>query len=300
MSTGSTAAARVAELVDLLRIERLEHNLFRGVSCDVGSPAVFGGQVLGQAVMAAANTVEGRALHSLHAYFLRPGDKEAPILYDVDRIRDGGSFTTRRVVAIQHGQPIFNFAASFHAAEPGPDHRAEMPAVPAPDALVDHAELRRRRPGHEAEPMRVPPRDDAPIEIRPVQVFHPFTPEPHPPRAQWWMRARAPLPDDPPLHQAMLAYASDFGFVRTAMLPHGLTFWQPNVQCVSLDHAMWFHDAFRFDDWVLYDTESPAAAHARGFVRGTLYARDGRVIASAAQEGLIRRRAPRARAQAPG
>jgi acyl-CoA thioesterase-2 len=284
---------RVAELVSLLQVERLEHNLFRGISADIGSPAVFGGQVLGQAVMAAGATVQGRTLHSLHAYFLRPGDKNAPIVYDVDRIRDGGSFTTRRVVAIQHGQAIFNFAASFHAPEPGPEHRAPMPQRPPPESLVDQAELRRRRPGHENEPLRFPLHDDMPVEIRPVQVFDPFKPEPRPPFAQWWMRAADRLPDDPVLHQAMLAYASDFGFVRTAMLPHGLTFFQPNVQCVSLDHAMWFHDSFRFDEWLLHDTDSPAAHAARGFVRGSLYTADGRLVASAAQEGLIRLRAPR-------
>ena len=282
--------ARVTELVSLLQVERLERNLFRGISGEVGSPAVFGGQVLGQAVMAAGATVEGRMLHSLHAYFLRPGDKSVPIVYDVERIRDGGSFTTRRVVAIQHGQAIFNFAASFHAAEPGPDHRTAMPEVPASQTLLNLAQLRQQRPDRAQEPMRVPLHDDMPIEIRPVQVFDPFRPDPHPPRAEWWMRAADRLPDDPILHQAMLAYASDFGFVRTAMLPHGLSFYQPQVQCVSLDHAMWFHDAFRFDDWVLYATDSPAAHAARGFVRGSLFAADGRMVASAAQEGLIRMR----------
>jgi acyl-CoA thioesterase-2 len=285
--------ARLAELVSLLQVERLEHNLFRGISAEVGSPAVFGGQVLGQAVMAAGATVQGRVLHSLHAYFLRPGDKSAPIVYDVDRIRDGGSFTTRRVVAIQHGQAIFNFAASFHAPEPGPQHRCAMPAVPAPDTLANLAQLRRLRPDHEREPMRVPLHDDMPIEMRPVQVIDPFRPEPHPPSAQWWMRATDRLPDDLILHQAMLAYASDYSFVRTAMLPHGLSFYQPQVQCVSLDHAMWFHDAMRFDDWVLYATDSPAAQAARGFVRGTLFSIDGRPVASAAQEGLIRQRRSR-------
>ncbi|MBS0445161.1 MAG: acyl-CoA thioesterase II [Proteobacteria bacterium] len=284
---------RVAELVSLLRLERLERNLFRGISGEVGSRAVFGGQVLGQAVMAAGATVdEGRALHSLHAYFLRPGDKRAPIVYDVDRIRDGGSFTTRRVVAIQHGEAIFNFAASFHAQEPGPEHAATMPAVPPPDALPDLAQLRRLRPNHEAETIRVPLYDDMAIEIRPVQVFDPFHPDPHEPKAAWWMRVADRLPDDPLLHQALLAYASDFGFVRTAMLPHALTFYQPQVQCVSLDHAMWFHAPVRFDEWVLHDTDSPVARAGRGLVRGSLYAADGRIVASTAQEGLIRLRRP--------
>ena len=284
---------RVAELVGLLQVEQLEHNLFRGASGDVGSPAVFGGQVLGQAVMAAGRTVQGRSLHSLHAYFLRPGDKHAPIVYEVDRIRDGGSFTTRRVVAVQHGQAIFGFAASFHAPEPGPSHHAAMPDVPPPEALLDMAQLRLQRPGHAQEPHRVPLHDDMPVEIRPVEVVHPYRPEPHPPWAHWWMRAADRLPDDPLLHQAMLAYASDFGFVRTAMLPHALSFYQSNVQAVSLDHAMWFHGDFRFDEWMLHATDSPAAQAARGFVRGSLFTADGRLVASAAQEGLMRLKRPR-------
>ena len=279
---------RVQELVELLRVEQLEHNLFRGVSSDVGSAAVFGGQVLGQAVMAAAATVDGRSLHSLHAYFLRPGDKNARIVYEVDRIRDGGSFTTRRVVAVQHGQAIFNFAASFHAPQDGPTHAATMPPVPRPETLLNEAQLRLSRLEKGPEARRVPLHDDMPIEIRPVRPLDPFEPQPQPPLDDWWMRAADRLPDEPPLHQAMLAYASDFGFVRTAMLPHGLSFYQPNVQCVSLDHAMWFHDTFRFDEWMLYSTDSPAAGHARGFVRGSLFTHEGRLVASTAQEGLIR------------
>jgi len=281
---------RVVELVELLRIEQLERNLFRGVSGDVGSSAVFGGQVLGQAVMAAAATVEARNLHSLHAYFLRPGDKNARIVYEVERIRDGGSFTTRRVVAVQHGQPIFNFAASFHALQDGPAHAMPMPDVKRPEELLNEAQLRLTRLRRGPELRRVPLHDDMPIEIRPLRPLDPFEPEAQPPLDSWWMRVADRLPDDPALHQALLAYASDFGFVRTAMLPHGLSFYQPHVQVVSLDHAMWFHDTFRFDEWMLYATDSPAAGRARGFVRGSLFTLDGRLVASAAQEGLIRLR----------
>ncbi len=286
---------RLAQLIDLLQVEPLDLNLFRGVSEDLGNDVVYGGQVLGQAVMAACATVEGRPLHSFHAYFLRPGDKAARIVYDVERIRDGGSFTTRRVVAIQHGQAIFNLAASFHAIEEGPEHASPMPEVPGPEGLLNEAQLREKRVARRPDPgpRRFPPYDDMPIEIRPVQPLDPFAPDIAEPVGDWWMRASDPLPDDPVLHMAMAAYASDFGFVRTAMRPHGLNFVQPHVQCVSLDHAMWFHDAFRFDEWTLFATDSPAAHRARGFVRGSLYAQDGRLVASAAQEGLIRVRAPR-------
>ncbi|MFG5410184.1 acyl-CoA thioesterase II [Piscinibacter sakaiensis] len=276
------------ELVDLLQVEPLEDKLFRGVSGDIGNRAVFGGQVLGQALMAAARTVPAeRRVHSLHAYFLRPGDKQARIVYDVDCIRDGGSFTTRRVVAIQHGRPIFNLAASFHRPEPGFSH-----AAPAPQ---------RRRPSRRSVPRpraphlaRLPERVQArlraeqAIEIRPLQALDPFEPAPQAPAHDLWMRASGVLPDDPVLHQAMLAYASDFGLLRSALLPHGLSFFDPRLHTASLDHAMWFHAEPRMDDWVLYCTESPWGGGARGFCRGTLHDRHGRLLASVAQEGLLR------------
>jgi acyl-CoA thioesterase II len=287
----------VQELVELLQVEQLEHNLFRGVSGDIGSPRVFGGQVLGQALMAAARTVDpARRVHSLHAYFLRPGDKNARIVYDVDRIRDGGSFTTRRVVAIQHGQPIFNFAASFHVREEGVAHAGAMPSVPGPEGLASEWELRQAWLHKVPEALRGVLHAETAIEIRPVQPLDAFNPPPAAPRNDAWLRAADRLPDDPLLHQAMLAYSSDFGLLRPALMPHGLSFYKGNVQVVSLDHAMWFHDDFRMDDWLLYATESPWAGGARGFSRGQIYARDGRLVASVAQEGLMRMAAPRARA----
>jgi acyl-CoA thioesterase-2 len=287
-SERDTAGALLA-LVDLLRLEQLEHNLFRGQSRDVGGPAVFGGQVLGQALMAAARTVAvGQSVHSLHGYFLRAGDKAVPIVYDVDRIRDGASFATRRVVAIQHGQAIFHMSASFHKREDGPSHQGTMPEAPPPESLADDHQRERamadRLPERRREFLQLP----QPVELRSVNPLDPLTPEPRPAQALHWLRAPHALPDDPLLHQALLAYASDWSLMRVAMLPHGLSFNQPGVQGVSLDHAMWFHRDFRFDDWLLYQSDSPSLAGARGFCRGSLWARDGALVASVAQEGLIR------------
>jgi acyl-CoA thioesterase-2 len=289
--------AHVQELVDMLQVEQLEHNLFRGVSGDIGSPRVFGGQVLGQALMAAALTVEpARSVHSLHAYFLRPGDKAAKIVYDVDRIRDGGSFTTRRVVAIQHGQPIFNFAASFHVKEEGPMHQAEMPKVTGPDGLASVSEMRRQNADRLPERLRALLLAETAIEIRQCNPWDPFNPPTRGPHNDSWMRASDRLPDNPVLHQAMLAYASDFGLLHAALLPHGLSFMNGSVQGVSLDHAMWFHDDFRMDEWLLYATDSPAAHGARGFCRGSIFTEDGRLVASVAQEGLMRPLPPKTQA----
>jgi len=289
--------AHVQELVDMLQVEQLEHNLFRGVSGDIGSPRVFGGQVLGQALMAAALTVEpARSVHSLHAYFLRPGDKAAKIVYDVDRIRDGGSFTTRRVVAIQHGQPIFNFAASFHVKEEGPMHQAEMPKVTGPDGLASVSEMRRQNADRLPERLRALLLAETAIEIRQCNPWDPFNPPTRGPHNDSWMRASDHLPDNPVLHQAMLAYASDFGLLHAALLPHGLSFMNGSVQGVSLDHAMWFHDDFRMDEWLLYATDSPAAHGARGFCRGSIFTEDGRLVASVAQEGLMRPLPPKTQA----
>jgi acyl-CoA thioesterase-2 len=285
---------RVQELIELLQVERLEDNLFRGISADIGSPQVFGGQVLGQALMAAALTVEPeRSVHSLHAYFLRTGDKEAKIVYDVDRIRDGGSFTTRRVVAIQHGRPIFNFAASFHVKEEGPQHQATMPEVPPPDGLASVHELRQKHIDRLPERVRAVLHAETAIDIRQCQPFDPFNPPVREGRNDSWFRAADRLPDNPVLHQAMLAYSSDFGLLHAALLPHGLSFMNGSVQGVSLDHAMWFHDSFRMDDWLLYSTDSPAAHGARGFCRGSIFTQDGRLIASVAQEGLMRPQPPK-------
>jgi acyl-CoA thioesterase-2 len=260
-------------LVEQLSLEQLEKNLFRGTSSDLGAPAVFGGQVLGQALMAAARTVDnGHAAHSLHGYFLRPGDKAAPIVYDVDRIRDGGSFTTRRVVAIQHGEAIFHMSASFHRRENGVEHQRAMVPVPAPESLPEQQRLALALP----------------IEFRFADGRPPLGEGKWGPSGQTWLRTVDALPDDPLLHQAMLAYASDYSLLGVSMQPHGLDFRKPGVQGVSLDHAMWFHRDFRCDDWLLYEADSPSAYGARGFCRGSLYSRDGRLVASVAQEGLVR------------
>jgi len=282
------------DLVDLLRLEPLEHNLFRGRSRDNGGQAVFGGQVLGQALMAAGRTVDpAHQVHSLHGYFLRAGDKAMPIVYDVDRIRDGASFTTRRVVAIQHGQAIFHMSASFQKQEGGPTHQDSMPAAPPPEGLEDdHQRERRladRMPAWRQQYLQQP----QPVQMRAVNPIDAFHPVPMPAQALHWMRAPHPLPDDPLIHQALLAYASDFSLMSVAMRPHALSWQQGNVQGVSLDHAMWFHRDFRFDDWLLYQSDSPSLSGARGFCRGSLWRRDGTLVASVAQEGLIRIRRPK-------
>lgn len=276
------------ELVNQLRLERLAEYRFRGGNVDIGSPAVFGGQVLGQALMAAARTVSEHVVHSLHGYFLRAGDKAHPIVYEVDLVRDGASFSMRRVVALQHGQAIFHMSASFHRRESGVDHQREMPSAPPPEGLTDENDARLALREYLPLAARAVVEQARAVDIRPVDPPHMLSPEQRPPYAQTWLRASGALPDDPLIHQALLAYASDFSLLGVAMRPHGLSFMQPGVQGVSLDHAMWFHRDFRFDDWLLYETDSPSAAGARGFCRGSLFSRDGRLVASVAQEGLIR------------
>ena len=278
----------IRDLLDHLSLERVEEDLFRGDSRDHGGKSVFGGQVLGQALMAAGRTVEGRAAHSLHAYFLRPGDIQAPILYEVDRIRDGKSFTTRRVVALQHDRPIFNMAASFQIAEQGVDHQADMPEAPSPEGLLSTTELRRREADRLPEKLRDLLTRESPIEFRPVEPVDFLEPERRQPAQQVWMRAAGALPEEQALHQALLAYASDFTLLNTALLPHGLSFFQKGVYMASLDHAMWFHRPFRMDEWLLYAMDSPNAHNCRGLGRGSIFTRDGRLIATVAQEGLIR------------
>ncbi len=280
----------VQELLEHLSLERLEDNLFRGDSRDIGGKSVFGGQVLGQALVAAGQTVKGRSTHSLHGYFLRPGDHNAPIVYEVERIRDGSSFTTRRVVAIQHGRPIFNMSASFQIDEEGVGHQAPMPEAPPPEGLLSIPELRRQVADRLPESRRKILTMDRPIEIRPVDPGDLFQPEPRPPSKQVWFRAAGSLPEDPALHQTVLAYASDFTLLMTAFLPHGLSFFRRGLQVASLDHAMWFHRPFCMDDWLLYDMDSPSAANCRGLCRGNIFTRDGQLVASVAQEGLIRLR----------
>ncbi|MDP2314324.1 MAG: acyl-CoA thioesterase II [Pseudomonadota bacterium] len=283
------------ELLTLLRLERIEDRIFRGQSQDLGWGAVFGGQVLGQALSAAAQTVPAeRPVHSLHAYFLRQGDARRPIVYEVDPIRDGASFTTRRVVAVQGGHAIFSLAASFQVEEEGLEHGTSMPDVPGPETLLSELDLARRHEGNIPEPLRRMAVADRPIEIRPVQRHNLLDPRPAPARRQLWYRATGKLPDDPAVHRYLLAYASDFNFLVTAMLPHGVSWLTPGLQVASLDHAMWFHRPFRMDDWLLYDVESPSAGGSRGLVFGRFYTRDGTLVASVTQEGLMRDRRSKA------
>jgi acyl-CoA thioesterase II len=281
------ASGPLAELLQLLELEVLEVNLFRGASRDVGSPQVFGGQVLGQALSAAYATVEGRDVHSLHAYFLRRGDFNAPIVYEVDRSRDGGSFSSRRVVAIQHGEQIFHMAASFQVPEVGLTHQISMPEVPQPEALPDLREVLEGDAPLPAAVRRFAGRS-SPFEFRAVQTMNYQRPEPSPPRIDVWFRSAGALGADLRQHQCLLAYVSDYYLIGAAMRPHGLTIASPGVVVASIDHAMWFHRALRVDDWLLYSIESPVAAGARGFAHASIFQRDGLLVASTAQEGLVR------------
>lgn len=286
---GSDSGGRaVAALLELLDLETIEVNLFRGNSPQEGWQRVFGGQVLGQALVAAQRTVEERTLHSLHAYFLRPGDTRTPILYDVDRIRDGKSFTTRRVVAIQHGRPIFHLSASYQVQESGLEHQSQPPEVPGPDGLLSETDLRKREAERVPEKWRHIFTRARPIEIRHVNPVSMFAKETLPPVQHAWMRATAKLPDDPALHQCVLAYASDMTLLDTSLNPHPVSFMSDDFQSASLDHAMWFHRPFRADEWLLYAMDSPSASGARGFNRGEIWTRDGQLVASCTQEGLIR------------
>ncbi len=278
------------ELLDLLRLERIEQNLFRGQSQDLGWGAVFGGQVLGQALSAAEQTVPpDRQVHSLHGYFLRRGDASKPIVYDVDCVRDGRSFTTRRVVAIQDGRPIFNLAASFQGEEAGFEHQSEMPDAPGPDDLLSEQELAAKHADKIPEVLRKRATAPRPIEIRPVEPVNPLRPRERPPKRMVWYRTIDRMPDALSVHQYLLAYASDFHFLSTAMQPHAVSWLTPGMQVASLDHAMWFHRPFRLDDWILYVVDSPSASNARGVARGQFFSRDGKLVASTMQEGLMRK-----------
>ena len=280
------------ELLKLLKLEKIEENIFRGQSQDLGFGSVYGGQVLGQALSAASQTVSSnRGAHSLHAYFLRMGDAARPIIYDVDCIRDGKSFTTRRVVAIQKGQAIFNMSASFQKNESGFDHQDKAPQVPGPEGLDSELTLASKVADKIPSAVREKILCDKPIEIRPIDPLNPFSPEKREPVRYTWFKAIDQIPDDQAIHQYMLAYASDFGLVITALYPHGHSFWESGMQIASLDHAMWFHREFRMDDWLLYAMNSPNAGKGRGLNHGRIYTREGRLVASVAQEGLIRNRA---------
>jgi acyl-CoA thioesterase-2 len=280
----------IANLLAILDLEQLEHNLFRGLSPQVGWQRVFGGQVIGQALVAAARTVPDRTVHSLHAYFMRPGDPAVPIVYEVDRIRDGKSFTTRRVVALQHGHAIFSMSASFQIAEEGLDHHLPMPDVPPPEALKSEAEIKSAYLAGAPASVRRYFERERPIELRPVDLRHYLGRESLDPVQNVWVRATGPLPDDPDIHRCVLAYASDMTLLDTSLFAHGRMVFDHDLQVASLDHAIWFHRPARADEWLLYAEDSPSASGARGFNRGHLFSRDGRLIASVAQEGLIRLR----------
>jgi acyl-CoA thioesterase-2 len=277
-----------ADLVALLDLEPLERNIYRGQNRDIGSRRIYGGQVLAQSVVAASRTVEGdRPIHSLHGYFILPGDLDVPVVYFVDPLRDGGSFTTRRVTAIQHGRAIFNMSASFHRAETGPEHQAPMPDVPGPESLSSELELIRDVADRIPEPLRSVLTQDRPLDIRPVDPVNHFEPEPREPVRHLWIRANGEV-TTPLLHRAVLAYASDYGLLGAALQPHGITWRREDVMVASLDHALWFHRQPNLNEWLLYTMESPVTGRARGFSRGTFFSRSGTLVASAAQEGLIR------------
>jgi acyl-CoA thioesterase II len=275
-------------LAEILTLEAIEVNLFRGVSPNDGFPRIFGGLVIAQALTAAYKTVPDRICHSLHAYFIRPGDVNAPVLYEVERARDGGTFTTRRVAAIQHGEQIFNLACSFQTPEEGLEHQAPMPSSVDPESLPTDLEYLRSL-GDEVHPrfmkMAEHPR---PIDLRWVDPQHPTKPTPKSSTKEVWMRAKAALGDDIRLQQCALAYASDMAFMESALRPHGLIWTTPGLQAASLDHAMWFHHPFDFNDWLLFAQDSPSASQGRGLVRGQMFSRDGQLVASVAQECLMR------------
>ena len=279
----------VQMLTDLLDVEQIDTDLYRGPRLPGGVGRVFGGQVIGQALQAAQRSVEdGKAAHSLHAYFMRPGDEDHPIIYRVVRDFEGRSFANRRVIAMQKGKPILNMTASFQTASEGLHHQDAMPDVPGPEELRSETELRKEIEDQVPEKLRRFFMRARPIEIRPVNPRNWFRPEKQPARQNSWFRVAAPLPDDFALHRAMLAYATDMTLLGTCMMPHGVTWMNGQVQTASLDHAVWLHEPFRFDEWLLYSTDSPWSGHARGFNRGQIFARDGRLIASVTQEGLIR------------
>lgn len=279
-------------LIKTLDLEQLEQNLFRGNSPQVGWQRVFGGQVIGQALVAATRTVPSdRSAHSLHGYFIRPGDPKVPIIYDVDRYRDGKSFTTRRVVAIQHGNPIFSMAASFHLGEDGFEHQIDMPDVPFPENLPSEKQLLARFQEFMPDNMKRYFTRNRPIELRPTDPNHYLDPKSdRRPVQNVWIKAVQKLPDDNALHQCVLAYASDMTLLDTSLVPHGKNLFDPDLMMASLDHALWFHRPFKADEWLLYAQDSPSSSGALGFNRGSIFTRDGRLVASVTQEGLIRKK----------
>ncbi len=287
----------VNDLIRLLELEPLEHNIYRGANRDIGTGRVFGGQVFAQALAAARKTVpDGREAHSVHGYFLREGDTRAPIVYFVDRPRDGKSFTSRRVTAIQHGEAIFHLSSSFHVMEPGMDHQVAMPEVPAPEDLEDELDVIRANVDRYPESLRDIVTQDRPLEVRrvhPLKLFERERSDAGNAKRMVWLRMRERIPDALILHQATLAYASDYGFLPTSLQPHGVSWRDPRLVIASLDHTLWLHRPFRADEWLLYVNDAPSAFGARGFVRGQVFTRDGQLVASSAQEGLIRLREPK-------
>jgi acyl-CoA thioesterase-2 len=278
----------VDQLVALLDLEKIEENIFRGLSPNDRSQRVFGGQVLGQALVAAGRTVEGRVAHSLHAYFLIAGDPKVPILYEVDRSRDGSSFSSRRVVAIQHGRQIFHMSVSLQKPEVGLEHQLPMPDAPPPEELPSEDEFRAKIVDKIPEQYRQNFLRKRPIELRPVDRTDIFAPQIKSPHQSVWVRATAPLSPQTALHQCVLAYASDMTLLDTGLMPHGIGWFDKRIQMATIDHAMWFHRPFRADEWMLYVQDSPSASGGRSFNRGLIFARDGALIASVTQEGLMR------------
>ncbi|EMM0379039.1 acyl-CoA thioesterase II [Pluralibacter gergoviae] len=281
----------LANLLSLLNLEKIEEGLFRGQSEDLGLRQVFGGQVVGQALYAAKETVpEDRLVHSFHSYFLRPGDSLKPIVYDVEVLRDGNSFSARRVAAIQNGKPIFYMTASFQAPESGYEHQKSMPEAPSPDGLPSELDIAHKLSHLLPQPLKEKFLRDKPLEIRPVEFHNPMKGHVAPPARQVWIRANGRVADDLRVHQSLLGYASDFNFLVVALQPHGVGFLEPGMQVATIDHSMWFHRPFDMNEWLLYSVESTSASSARGFVRGEFYTQDGVLVASTVQEGVMRKR----------
>ncbi|WP_087019885.1 acyl-CoA thioesterase II [Thaumasiovibrio subtropicus] len=277
------------ELLNLLKLERIEQGLYRGQSENLGLPQVYGGQVIGQALSAAKETVDpSRFVHSFHSYFLLPGDPEKPIIYDVETLRDGKSFSTRRIKAIQNGKPIFFLTASYQQDELGFSHQTSMPKIPGPENFHSEQELASAIADKLPRKIRETFTNEKPVEVRPVNIVNPLAPQVAEPKQYLWFKANGEMPDDRLVHQYLMAYASDWGFLVTALHPHEVSLFTPGMQVATIDHSMWFHRPFKMDEWLLFAIESPSSSGARGFVRGEIFNQRGELVASATQEGLMR------------